>query len=312
MLRRTSFEKILSRSKKGGQSSPLQKQGNRFVTRMNADWRCEVQPAQSAEENAWLFTDEEVAETPSRVAGLSAANEDRIHARSSRFIAECATELRIPRLTTLVAATFLRRFYMLESLTDHDLPAVASACLFLACKVQETHKRLRDFMHWTVKVRTRDLPRKIEGIELFEDSPNYEDEKALMLTKEADLLRVLNFEMSVDHPFKYLIILRKYFLQIPGDEQQPEVKDRLKNSYKDVMQSSWNLINDSIGLDIHVRFDPREIATAAFFLAAQLHRVSLPNSSKDGPSWHELFSCDLHHIQVICNSILDIYASKSV
>lgn len=275
------------------------------------DWQNDVQPAQTTDENAWLFTYEEIIETPSRIAGLSAMDEDRIHARSSRYIAECATEMGIPRLTTLVAATFLRRFYMLESLTDHDTPAVASACLFLACKVQETHKRLRDFIHWTVKVRTRDLPRSIDGKDLFEDSPEYEAEKTAMLAKEADLLRVLNFEMTVDHPFKYLLILRKQFLQIPADQQETEAMHQLKSSHKDVMQSAWNLINDSIGLDIYVRFDSSEIATAAFFLAAQLHNVSLPVDSNNPPTWHELFACDLERVETICNAVLDVYASKS-
>jgi Cyclin, N-terminal domain len=266
--------------------------------------------ANTSEEDPWLFTAEELLDTPSRLAGVSAALEDRAHVRSARYIAECALELRIPQLTILVAATFLRRFYMLEALTDHETPAVAAACLFLACKVQETHKRLRDFVYWTVKIRTRGLPGLPEGMDLYEDNPLFEREKAAMLAKEADVLRVLNFDLTIDQPYKHLLVMGREMLQLHLDAPDGESAQLLRQRNKEVMQHAWNFINDSSGSYVHVRFDAREIATAALFVAARLHKMELPTAASgesEKPSWHEYFGCNLENVEEICNAMLDMY-----
>jgi hypothetical protein len=278
--------------------------------------------ANTSEEDPWLFTAEELRDTPSRLAGVSAALEDFVHARSARYIAECAHELRIPQLTTLVATTFLRRFYMLESLTDHDTPAVAAACLFLACKVQETHKRLRDFVYWTVKIRTRGLAGlPADGMDLYEDNPLCEREKSAMLSKEADVLRVLNFDLTIDQPYKHLLVLGKELLPSHHSAPDSDTGLALKQRNKDVMQHAWNFVNDSSGSYVHVRFDAREIATAAFFVAARLHKLDLPCARDEEPgqatsgstsspkslSWHGSFGCNLENVSEICNAMLDMY-----
>lgn len=329
-----------------------------------------VRPARTPEEDPWLFTAEELDETPSRLAGVPRAVEDSVHSRSTRYITECSRELRIPQLTTLVAATFLRRFYMLESLTDHSTPAVAAACLFLACKVQETHKRLRDFIYWTVKIRTRDSDDYADGVDLYEDSAMYDAEKTAMLAKEADVLRVLNFDLTIDQPYKHLLAIGKYFiptnpLMSPGRNDShstnhsratPYTSGEIRQRNKEVMQHAWNFVNDSSGSYVHVRFDAREIATAALFIAARLHKLDLPTTSSqavhandrhhqdhqsrqpsshsgktlDNPAslhsaqhnassdsraesiaWYEFYSCNLEHIEEICNAMLNTYDRDS-
>jgi Cyclin, N-terminal domain len=263
-----------------------------------------ITPAKTTEEDAWLFTDEELAETPSRVAGISAADEDRVHAASTRFILDCATELNLPQITGLVAATFARRFFMLESITDHSPALVASACLFLACKVQETHKRLREFVSATVKVRTSCSARGIEGEDIHDDSPLFEGEKLAMLAKEADVLRILNFEMAVGQPHKHLLVLNKLFLNAYQRETKDVVAARLRVKSKEAGQYAWNLINDSIGSYLHVRYDAREIATTAIFLAAAAFELTLEPLANGAP-WHSYFKCSLDHIDEIGNAMLN-------
>lgn len=262
-------------------------------------------------ENIWLFTDEEISETPSRLCGVSAESEHRILARTAKFLQECSRELLIPQLTISVALTFFQRFYMLESMTVHQPPKVAAACLFLACKVQETHKRLKDIIYWTVKVRTRNTEDFPDGLDLHEDSPGYYDEKSAILDKEREVLRVLNFDLTCDHPYKHLWTLNKCFVKTSQDT------DEAKNERFDkraVTQSAWNFINDSFRLYLHVRYDPREIATAALYLAAKLHKFPLPDGTGRCPetkkrliALHEYFKVDPATIDKICNDILDLY-----
>jgi cyclin T len=246
-----------------------------------------ITPAKTTEEDAWLFTDE-----------------DRVHAASTRFILDCATELNLPQITGLVAATFARRFFMLESITDHSPALVASACLFLACKVQETHKRLREFVSATVKVRTSCSARGIEGEDIHDDSPLFEGEKLAMLAKEADVLRILNFEMAVGQPHKHLLVLNKLFLNAYQRETKDVVAARLRVKSKEAGQYAWNLINDSIGSYLHVRYDAREIATTAIFLAAAAFELTLEPLANGAP-WHSYFKCSLDHIDEIGNAMLN-------
>lgn len=258
---------------------------------------------QTAEDNPWLFTAEEVKETPSRVQNLPASVESRILVKTAVFLQDCGKAMNLPQLTVSVAIKFFQRFFMLESMLAHPPPLVAAACLFLSCKVQETHKRLRDVITCTVKVRTRNTPDFPDGMDMYENSPGYYDEKNSILDKEREVLRVLNFDLTVDHPYKHLWILTNSFLA--GVDPMNK---------KSVAQASWNFLNDSFRTYVHMRFDPREIATAAFFLSCKLHEFPLPDGTKRDPvsrkrllAWHELFNTNLHHIDEICTTLLDMY-----
>jgi len=263
--------------------------------------RIDNRPVQTPEDNPWLFTLEEVDETPSRLAQVPASVELKVVAQSAKFLQETGKELFVPQLTISVAIKFFQRFYMLESMTAHQPPLVAAACLFLSCKVQETHKRLKDIIYWTVKVRTRNTPDFPDGLDLFENSPGYYEEKNNILDKEREVLRVLNFDLTVDHPYRHLWTLTRSYLG-NGALQ------------KTITQAAWNFLNDSFRTYMHVRYDAREIATAAMFLGAKLHKHDLPDGTTKDPkngkrlwAWHELFHVDLHRVEEICNGLLDMY-----
>ena len=190
---------------------------------------------------------------------------------------------------------------MLESMLVYQAPLVAAACLFLSCKVQETHKRLREIIYWTVKVRTAGTADFPDGMDMYENSPGYFDEKNHILDKEREVLRVLNFDLTVDHPYKHIWTLTSSYL--------PEGHAR-----KSVTQAAWNFLNDSFRTYIHVQYDSREIATAALFLAAKLLTFDLPDGTRKHPTsgkrllaWHELFQVDLVNIEQICAQLLDMY-----
>lgn len=256
---------------------------------------------QTSEDNPWLFTAEEVKETPSRVMHVPEHVEAKVVAKTARFVQECGRELLVPQLTVSVAIKFFQRFFMLESMLVHPPPLVAAACLFLSCKVQETHKRLKDIIYWTVKVRTRNTVDFPDGMDMHEDNEGYYEEKSNILDKEREVLRVLNFDLTVDHPYRHLWTLTKSYLGT-GEVQ------------KMVTQAAWNFLNDSFRTYIHVQYDPKEIATAAMFLSCKLHEQPLPDGTTKEPrtgkrllAWHELFQCDLYRIEEICNLLLDMY-----
>eukprot|EP00170_Pyropia_yezoensis_P009772 contig_43828_g9810 len=70
-------------------------------------------------DSAWLFSAEEIANSPSRADGVEAISEARTIARIADILREASRLLRLPMLTTAVAIKYWQRFYMIESLKKH-------------------------------------------------------------------------------------------------------------------------------------------------------------------------------------------------
>lgn len=262
------------------------------------------------DERVWLFTAEEVEITPSRIDGVSYSTEALILARTAAFMQDSCRKLLLPQLTIAVALKLFQRFFMLESMAVHKPPKVAAACLFLACKVQETRMSVKDIIYWTVKVRTRNTVDFPDGQDIHEGSPGFYDEKRAIIDYEREVLRVLNFDITCDHPYKHLWTLNEHFLR--KSSREPGRPDG-----RAVVQSAWNFINDSFRLYIHVRYDPRVIASAVLYLAASLHSYELPDGTGFCPrtgnrlvGWHECFKADMREVVEIGEQIMNLYESS--
>jgi cyclin T len=111
----------------------------------------------------------------------------------------------------------------------HNTPiqTIATACLFLAGKVEETPKKLRDVLAATFKLRNN-------GIELRQDSHQYAELKERVLVAERVLLQAISFDLSIDHPFRHIV---SFIKSLPKDSLP---KDKQQN----FAQVSWNFCND--------------------------------------------------------------------
>mmetsp|Transcript_7966 Transcript_7966/g.19883 ORF Transcript_7966/g.19883 Transcript_7966/m.19883 type:complete len:210 (-) Transcript_7966:832-1461(-) len=204
---------------------------------------------------------------------------------------------------------FFLRFYMVESLRNHRPEQVATACLFLSCKVNETHKRLRDIIYWTVKTRTKHTKDFPDGEDVTDTSERYYEEKNTLLSKERDLLRTLNFDLQVEHPYKYLLDLAKKFLQ-PAFGVSEE-------THKTVLQAAFNFLNDAMRTTyVHIMFDEIELATAVFYMGCTLHGVRTPDGTgRDAegrviPSPCEVYGAEPERLRKIAVLILKSYSDR--
>lgn len=64
---------------------------------------------------------------------------------------------------------------------------------------------------------------------------------------------------------------------------------------------SWNYINDSMRLDLSLRYPAQVIACAAIYLSARILNIKLPES------WWNVMTDDINNIHVICDRILELY-----
>lgn len=133
-----------------------------------------------------------------------------------------------------------------------------------------------------------------------ESHPQYFAEKEKLLIKERILLRVLHFDLTVDHAYKHVWAMTKTF--IPASHMQSKVT-----------QVAWNFINDSLRTYMHVQYCETEIAAAVFYLSAKFCDVPLPDGrGRDAAgrrliAWHELFSVNLERVEAIGARLLDEY-----
>jgi protein BUR2 len=74
------------------------------------------------QEAQWLFTDAELANTPSIQDGMTQAEEKELRAKGVNFIVQVGILLKLPQLTLSTAAIFFQRFLMRASLNPEAPP----------------------------------------------------------------------------------------------------------------------------------------------------------------------------------------------
>lgn len=248
------------------------------------------------EDTPWLFTDKEVKETPSRLDGISEKIEFQIVDRTTELILECCSNLQVNKTASFIAIIYFQRFFMLESMIDHNVHIMAAACVLLACKECETLRDVRSIIYWTVKLGTRDR-QNISGTEMFRKSVGYDEKRLALLEAEIELIRVLDCYMKVDNPYDFLeMLIDTFFMPVYA---------------RAVYETARGFIIDSLCTYLNVMYDPREIAGATFFMAASFHNQQLPDGTEREPiskrgllGWQELFGFDLHRVTDICTTIL--------
>ena len=121
----------------------------------------------------------------------------------------------------------------------------------------------------------------------------YTEWKTELVTMELYILKELGFFLYdiMDHPHKYIL----YYVKI------------LEGS-KELSQKSWNYLNDSLRLDLNLRFNSQEIACAAIYMSARVLQYPLPMQ----PPWWCLMTDNFDNVITICECILGLYELPKV
>lgn len=143
---------------------------------------------------------------------------------------------------------------------------------------------------------------------------NYIQLKNQVIKAERRVLKELGFSVHIKHPHKVsgIVINRVpfprpsfcFFFQIIVMYLQ--VLDYQQNA--NLMQYSWNYMNDSLRTDVFVRYQPETVACACIYLTARKLKLPLPKS----PAWYTLFGASEREIRDICIRILRLYKRPKV
>ncbi|KAI4979618.1 hypothetical protein ZWY2020_016371 [Hordeum vulgare] len=221
---------------------------------------------------------------------MRADREAELRSTYCSFIRDVGRRLGMPQITIATGIVLCHRFYLHQSLARNEWQTVATACIFLASKIEDTPCQLERAVivaHETMFKRQPDAARRIKQKEVLEKR------KDLILTGEALLLSTIRFDFNIQHPYEPLKLALK----------------NLEISQKEVKQAAINLINDTIRTTLVVQFKPHYIAAGSLFLAAKFHDVKLP--SENGKLWWHQFDVAPKQLQAAIQQMRVIFVKRN-
>jgi hypothetical protein len=204
--------------------------------------------------DSWLMERNPPQSCPSIDRGMPLEDVEGVTAKCADFIQKAGNELRLPQVTIATAMIFFHRHYTVQPFQGSDHFMVACAATFLAGKVEDTPKKLKDTILVMHKLQLKATgqtdrawpPKKPDA------DPEYMKIKEQVVKAELELMKTLNFDLNVEHVYKFVI---QYAKMVGGE--------------RDLAQVAWNFSNDSLRTRLCVQFRAKALAAGAIFLAAK-------------------------------------------
>ncbi|CAM8995229.1 unnamed protein product [Rhodiola kirilowii] len=240
----------------------------------------------------WYMSRKEIEEnSPSLCDGIDLKKETYLRKSYCTFLQDLGMRLKVPQVTIATAIVFCHRFFLRHSHAKNDRRTIATACMFLAGKVEETPRPLKDVILVSYDIIHKKDPSAAQKIKQKEV---YEQQKELILLGERVVLSTLAFDMNVHHPYKPLV----------------EAIKKFKVAQNALAQVAWNFVNDGLRTSLCLQFKPHHIAAGAIFLAAKFLKVKLPS---DGEKvWWQEFDVTPRQLEEVSNQMLELYEQNKL
>ncbi|GLT59954.1 hypothetical protein SLA2020_327470 [Shorea laevis] len=235
----------------------------------------------------WYLSRKEIEEnSPSRKDGIDLKKETYLRKSYCTFLQDLGMRLKVPQVTIATAIIFCHRFFIRQSHAKNDRRTIATVCMFLAGKVEETPRPLKDVIlvsYEIINKKDADAAQRIKQKEV------YEQQKELILLGERVVLATLGFDLNVHHPYKPLV----------------EAIKKFKVAQNALAQVAWNFVNDGLRTSLCLQFKPHHIAAGAIFLAAKFLKVKLPSEGEK--VWWQEFDVTPRQLEEVSNQMLELY-----
>jgi len=235
--------------------------------------------------NNVLVPADKLSPTPSSLDGLDHETETDLRIMGCELIQTSGILLALPQTAMATAQVLFQRFYYSKSFVRQPMDTTAMACVYLASKIEEAPRRIRDVVNVFHHIRQYRTTKIIQPMIL---DPNYIRQKNDVTLSERRILKELGFCVHVKHPHKLIVV---YMQQLGYDRDSKFV------------QMSWNFMNDALRTNVFVRFTPESIACACIYLSARLMKIPLPNL----PGWYTIFDVPEEDMKEISITIMELY-----
>ena len=241
----------------------------------------------AASTHAWYFTKSDLMK-PVREGGTEWEGAVKHRRDMFIFVATVGLKLQLPQLIQSTCEVYFHRFFARRDFLDHDLHVIATACLFLAAKVEEVHRKLKDVLRFSYEFQYN------ERLEI--DSDKYNNFKKQVLVAERLILQTIAFDLTVEHPYRFL-------------QEHVALVQCTSEQRKDLMQMAWSFVNDSFASAVCLQFRPQLIAAAAIYLAAKNKKIEL--KSGGDKEWWQAANINLDELESSTSQMLEAYPQDS-
>ncbi len=233
----------------------------------------------------WLFRSSDVQlNTPSIKDGfVSGKYEKAIRVKGINFIIAICTGIKLPRMSILTASVFFHRFYMRNSFKTVHQYELAATAVFLATKVEESHRKLRDLIRISAKIASKNPQLQID-----EQTKEFWKWRDLILNHEIKLLEALCFDLEIDSPYEMLTDISR--------DLNPSVDDLKK------LNVAWIFVDESTRTTLCLTHNFTTLAVAAIYYAAYIGEVRLPDR------WWKQYNVQLLDIIEVVNIMAEFYS----
>ncbi|KAL3654064.1 hypothetical protein CASFOL_003745 [Castilleja foliolosa] len=240
----------------------------------------------------WYFSRRELEEdSPSRRDGIDLKKETYFRKSYCTFLQDLGMRLKVPQVTIATAIIFCHRFFLRQSHAKNDRRTIATVCMFLAGKVEETPRPLKDVILVSYEIINK---KDAAAVQRIKQKEVYEQQKELILLGERVVLGTLGYDLNLQHAYKPLVEAIKKFMVAQNA----------------LAQVAWNFVNDGLRTSLCLQFKPHHIAAGAIFLAAKFLRVKLPS---DGEKvWWQEFDVTPRQLEEVSNQMLELYEQNRV
>ncbi|KAL4229407.1 Cyclin-T2 [Mactra antiquata] len=216
----------------------------------------------------WMFTSEQLLNTPSRKNGIDADKELSYRQQAANLIQDMGQRLQVEQLCINTAIVYMHRFYMFRSFTRFPRNDMAPACLFLAAKVEEQPRKLEH----VIKVAHACLNRDHNTPTPDPKTEAYLEQAQQLVINENILLQTLGFEVTVDHPHTHVVKASTVILA---------------KASKDLSKTSYYLATNSLHMTTFcLQYRPTVVACCCIYLACRWANYKIPRSN-EGREWFQ-------------------------
>ncbi|XP_077406776.1 uncharacterized protein LOC144038287 [Vanacampus margaritifer] len=212
----------------------------------------------------WLFTREQLENTPSRRCGIEADRELSYRQQAANLIQDIGQRLNVSQLIINTAIVYMHRFYMIHSFTKFHRNIVSQTTLFLAAKVEEQPRKLEHVIkiaHACINPQEPALDTKSNAFHQLSQE---------LGGLETIVLQTLGFEITIDHPHTDVVRC-----------------SQLVRASKDLAQTSYFMATNSLHLTTFcLQYRPTVVACVCIHLACKWSNWEIPVST-DGKHWWE-------------------------
>ncbi|KAH7031377.1 uncharacterized protein B0I36DRAFT_323807 [Microdochium trichocladiopsis] len=201
--------------------------------------------------------------------GADPAREAKFRLEGIQLIDSIREKLQLPAKTYNAACTFYHKLRLKHPNYELNNTDVAMACLFTACKVEDTHKKSRDIACARWNLQNPDN-------QLTQDDKTFDAPSKAMLNLERAVLEALRFDFRVRFPQKIIAKLVKY--RLGSDEQ----------AAKDFFAVAYAMSFDMYKTHVPIKHTTFSMSLAVVELTALLTGVHIDEFRIKDPSikWH--------------------------